>query len=739
MKRQLPPTARPAFLSEGGEMGRAIAVRDWSKTALGPLDDWPENLCSALALMLPSNEPMALAWGPHRILLYNDSYRMLCGSRHPHILGLDFRRSHPPGWPAIRAAFNRAAHGEGSCVENQPVLFDHNGYYEESFFNFSFSPVHDEQHHVAGIFMTVAGQTAKVLSIRRRRALVALASRNGEARTVQGALQLAAATLAPFDLDLPFLLLYRTRDNGVELVSHAGFNEDHISHNVPPTVADGADWPFEMALKSGGPFEVMIGDRLGAVPVGPYPELPQRAFILPITPPGYSGPAAFAVAGVSPRLTLNEAYRAFYGLLATTLTAFLAYTEDREAEEMRAKAQLEAYWEHFRQMAAAVEKSEELFRTLADQVPVIVFMTAPDNATYWNKFWLNYTGLSATESHDKGWRVAAHPDDVAEAIAVYNGAVARQETVTHELRLRRHDGIYRWFQFTVGPRYASDGTLSGFSGIAIDVTERRETATLLESLVRERTSELQRSNEDLQQFAHVTSHDLKEPVRKVKTFTSMLSEDADNHLSERSKGYLQRIKSATDRMLTMINGVLSYSTITASEPEWQPVPLNELLASILEDLEVPIRQKGATVVCGRLPVLEGSPVLLYQLFYNLVNNALKFTREGVAPRIDISRHPDRLPGWTRIEVRDNGIGFEPDYAEHIFETFTRLHSKDRYEGTGLGLALCRKIVQRHGGHISAQGMPGEGALFVVSLPLALTDRRPEGDGREKESGEGVLK
>ncbi|RYY90641.1 MAG: ATP-binding protein [Chitinophagaceae bacterium] len=141
-------------------------------------------------------------------------------------------------------------------------------------------------------------------------------------------------------------------------------------------------------------------------------------------------------------------------------------------------------------------------------------------------------------------------------------------------------------------------------------------------------------------------------------------------------------------------------------------------------MEVPIRQKNVLINHGALPVLHGSPVLLYQLFYNLLNNALKFSSNHVQPQIHLSFRPDRVPGWARIEVRDNGIGFEQEYAGHIFETFTRLHSKDVYEGSGLGLALCRKIVQRHGGEIWAQGEPGEGAAFTVILPLEReTERR----------------
>ncbi|GAA4339318.1 PAS domain-containing sensor histidine kinase [Flaviaesturariibacter amylovorans] len=725
MRNPKPSLSLPGFLTDG-EMGRTIAARDWSRSPLGPLDYWPESLRSALSLLLPSNEPMALAWGPHFTLLYNDSYRMLCGDGHARTLGHDFRRCHPPGWPGIGPAFRRAARGEASSIENQRLFFDHNGYPEECFFTFSFSPVPGADGSVAGVLVQVLSQTAKLLAVRRCSALRALASRNGEAHSVEAALSLAALTLAPFDLDLPFLLLYRAHEGGNRLVAHAGFTEDHAGHTVPPQVAEDADWPFENAVRTGTPFEVLVGDRLGAVPVGPYPEAPQRAFILPITPPGYTGPAAFAVAGVSPRLTLNEAYLAFYELLSVALTAFLAYTEDRAAGEARAKAQLQAYWEHFRQMAAAVQKSEELFRGLADQVPVVVFMTAPDNATYWNKFWLEFTGLSAVESHAKGWRVAAHPDDVAGAIAAYNNAVACHASVTHELRLRRHDGVYRWFQFTVAPRYSADGSLSGYSGIAVDVTERRDAASLLESLVRDRTAELRRSNEDLQQFAHVTSHDLKEPTRKIKTFAGMLDDDPETRLSERGRICLAKIRSATDRMFMMINGVLSYSSIKESEPDREAVPLEALLSAIREDLEVAIADKRARIISHALPVLLGSPVLLYQLFFNLLNNALKFAREDGTPVIELSSQPDALPGWTRIEVRDNGIGFDQHYAEHIFETFTRLHSKDHYEGTGLGLALCRKIVQRHGGHISAQGAAGQGAVFVLVLPTSPGPLSPGG-------------
>ncbi|MEI6948187.1 two-component regulator propeller domain-containing protein [Paraflavisolibacter sp. H34] len=247
----------------------------------------------------------------------------------------------------------------------------------------------------------------------------------------------------------------------------------------------------------------------------------------------------------------------------------------------------------------------------------------------------------------------------------------------------------------------------------------------LEVLVAERTRELQRSNEDLQQFAHVASHDLKEPVRKMKTFTNFLTEALEGRLNDREKNYLHKVHSAVDRMFIMIEGVLAYSTINAQEQTYEPVNLNEVLKHIESDLEVLIHQKAAVIQHAPLPVVEGAPVLLYQLFYNLINNSLKFTKPGRPPVIALSSEIFSKQGkeWARIIVKDNGIGFDQKYAERIFGTFTRLNAKDKFEGTGLGLALCKKIVERHGGSIAAHSQENEGAAFEILLPLKRLEKK----------------
>lgn len=275
--------------------------------------------------------------------------------------------------------------------------------------------------------------------------------------------------------------------------------------------------------------------------------------------------------------------------------------------------------------------------------------------------------------------------------------------------------------------------------MATDVTEQVQTrkkveesenryralSETLEQQVTARTKELQRSNEDLQQFAHVASHDLKEPVRKIRTFTGRLEKQLQGKLDEPSTHFIERIHAAANRMAVMIDGVLMYSSVNSGTQKAELTDLNEVIRNIEADLEVALERSGGTILAGELPVVEGAPVLLYQLFYNLVNNSIKFAKTGVAPFIGISAEIIEESGRqvARITVKDNGIGFDAQYARQIFETFTRLNSKDQYEGTGLGLSLCKKIAERHEGSIVAHGRDGEGAEFVLTLPLRQSEVR----------------
>lgn len=293
----------------------------------------------------------------------------------------------------------------------------------------------------------------------------------------------------------------------------------------------------------------------------------------------------------------------------------------------------------------------------------------------------------------------------------------------------RGDQSQQWIYYVCTPILNSEGEVDLVIGTITDITlqkeaenlvlkEQKDSAERLEKLVAQRTKELKDSNDGLQQFAHVASHDLKEPVRKVKIFGGRLQEEFGDVLPERAGLYLSKIASAADRMIAMIDGVLQYSTIQAVPEVKEWIDLTELVDAIESDLEILFQQRHATIIYGPLPKVNGVPVMIYQLFYNLINNAIKFAQTDRPPVIELFAEQVQVQGqpFHRIIVKDNGIGFEADEAEKIFQTFARLHPKDLYDGTGLGLSLCRKIVERHGGTISASSEMDKGSEFTILLP-----------------------
>ena len=374
------------------------------------------------------------------------------------------------------------------------------------------------------------------------------------------------------------------------------------------------------------------------------------------------------------------------------------------------------------------KKAEERFRTLAESLPQLVWMTnEKGELDYASSKWKQYSGVEPTNRET--WNEIVHRDDIAVIKKNWTGSLASGQVYRCEARLKNKTGDYRWHFVQGDPVRDEEGKIIKWIGAFTDIHDQKTVSEKLESLVAERTRDLQRSNDDLQQFAHVASHDLKEPVRKIRTFIDRFALEYGKGLPERADTYLKKIDAAATRMYQMIDGVLDYSGISTAEQTLEMVDLTETIRHIESDLEVVIHQKSATLQYNSLPVIEGSSVLIHQLFYNLVNNSLKFSKPDRAPLIQLSANPisgaDAMREWnlyraanyTQILIQDNGIGFSQDQAERIFKTFTRLNARERYEGTGLGLALCKKIVERHHGVIFAVGMEGMGAIFKIVLPL----------------------
>ncbi|MFQ5571646.1 MAG: PAS domain S-box protein [Rhodothermales bacterium] len=248
-----------------------------------------------------------------------------------------------------------------------------------------------------------------------------------------------------------------------------------------------------------------------------------------------------------------------------------------------------------------------------------------------------------------------------------------------------------------------------------DITERKRAEEALQHYA----DDLKRSNQELEQFAYIASHDLQEPLRKIQAFGDRIQDKYLHLLDERPQDYFQRMQSAAARMQTLITDLLALSRVTSKAQPFVAVDLGEVVSEVLSDLEVQIEQTGGRVEVGALPVVEADRVQMRQLFQNLIGNALKFHREGVAPRVriggEVSCNGEASLRQCVLSVRDNGIGFERKYVDRIFRPFQRLHGRSRYEGTGIGLAICEKIVQRHGGGITVESEPGEGTTFFIAL------------------------
>jgi PAS domain S-box-containing protein len=372
-----------------------------------------------------------------------------------------------------------------------------------------------------------------------------------------------------------------------------------------------------------------------------------------------------------------------------------------------------------------IRESEQQLNELANAMPQLVWVAKPSGEViYYNDRVSEFAGARKLNGLWI-WEGLVHPDHLEETNKVWKQAISTGTPYQTEHLIKMKDGNYRWFLSRALPLKNEEGKILKWFGTATDIHTAREYSAVLEEEVRKRTVELnelnqslKHSNQELQQFAHVASHDLKEPLRKIKTFAGRLAKDPDNVLSESSKLYLNKVNSASDRMSAMVEGVLNYSVINVAQQNLQLIDLNDVVENIESDLELVISAKKAVIEYEHLPSIEGSYVLLYQMLYNLVNNSLKFSRKDVPPHIRISSQTFRDNIRTvQLKVEDNGIGFDPDYAETIFQSFSRLNSKDQFEGTGLGLSLCKRIAERHGGSIRAIGNPGVGSTFVITLPL----------------------
>lgn len=354
-------------------------------------------------------------------------------------------------------------------------------------------------------------------------------------------------------------------------------------------------------------------------------------------------------------------------------------------------------------------ESENKFTTLAEATPVMIWMTNSENLTfYFNKSWLDFTGKALEEQIGTGWFKNVHPEDW-KVFNDLNNQFKNNEPYTCVYRLLRHDGLYRYILEIASPRLAPDGSFAGYMGSCLDISEMKEAQIELA----EKAKELVRSNEELEQFAYVASHDLQEPLRMIGSYVQLVGKRIEAGKTDGLEEYMKFAVDGVARMQGLISDLLQFSRVNRKGNPFASVDMTETMKIVSAHLVKRIEETGATLTFDPLPVVNGDSFQLIRLFQNLVENALKFKAPGRSPIVHVSVQ-EKEHEW-QFSIADNGIGIDNKFYTRIFVIFQRLHGRDEYEGTGLGLAICKKIVERHGGEIWVESEEGKGSTFYLTI------------------------
>lgn len=673
------------FIRGGGEMGALIRGFDWSESSLGTPEQWPLSLRTALGIVLNSGFPMFLYWGNEGICFYNDACIPVlgnAGTQHASV-GKTCREISPDTWNILGPYIIEVMEtGEPMQFEDLPFPLAANSPVQDQFWTFSCSPVFDEAGKVNGVLASGIETTERIQAVHKL---------EESEKRFQNLVQKATVGI----------IVMTDENMTVEIVNDAYGK-----------------------LIDKGPDE-LIGKSLFEIIPEAEPYFRQIANKVRTEGKSFSTfdqPYSINNEGNRKSGFLNlicQQYKEPNGkegimVLCQDVTEQVISQKKMEESEQRARSIVESA-----PFPIGVYIGREMRISLANQAIIDVWGKGNDVI---GKLYSEI--LPELDNQE----IFGQLDNVFTQGKAFHARNQRVDIVV-EGRLQAF-----YFNYSFTPLFDSEGNVYGVMNTAAEVTDQALARHKIEEIVAERTRELaeansnlQRSNAELAQFAYIASHDLQEPVRKVSTFAQLLETNLQK-TDERSLHYVSKIKDSASRMLVLIRDVLAYSQLSKKAERIKPIQLGYVIEEIKNDLDLLIEQKTAEIICNDLPVIEGIPLQILQLFANLITNALKFSRNDIRPVITISctvlekqqyaqyQLPFTKGTYYDLEVRDNGIGFNQEHAEQIFNIFQRLHGKKEYEGTGIGLAMCKKIVQNHHGHIYATSSRDGGAVFHVILP-----------------------
>lgn len=384
-------------------------------------------------------------------------------------------------------------------------------------------------------------------------------------------------------------------------------------------------------------------------------------------------------------------------------------------------------------LAEKLRESENDYRILTDSLPLMMFSVNNRGLINYSNKWLQYfLGTIPKELNSSSWKSLLHPEDAVSFGRELATAVQKQIQLSGKYRFKeKSTGDFLWHLITIIPLKNESEIIQRWIGFIVDIDAqvqveqtRKDNYQLKEMQKRlvenqeelqQKIVELNRSNYELEQFAHLASHDLQEPLRKLFFYSDVIKKRYSQSIDQSGIMMLNNMALAASRMKELINDLLSYSQLQQQKLLFENVDLNAIMEDIIREMDLMIKEKNATIEVSNLPNITGNSLRLRQLFTNLISNALKYSKKDVSPEIMVTGRP--VDDTVVISVHDNGIGFEEEYSEKIFGLFERLHTRDKFPGTGIGLSICKRIAELHQGSISARSIPNEYSVFEVTLPL----------------------
>lgn len=671
------------FISNNGEMAKLIIEQDWTQTSLGHPNTWPQSLKTTLSILINSKFPTVLFWGKDLVCFYNDAFRPSLGieGKHPWSLGKKGEEMWEEIWPIIKPWLDRVlSGGESVWMENQLVPFYRNGRIEDIYWTFCYNAVYDETNQPAGVFVTCTETTQIILA----QNILQESEKNFRNMVMQAPVGICIVRNENMKVEVVnalFLELVGRRREEMEnkpyweVLKEAADHYSPILNNV-----------FETGISySGSEHKVML-TRNGKN---------EDVYISFVYEP------------------IRDEKNTIERVMIVAIDVTPQVLSRLEVEESRVKEQL-------------VIEASQLGVFEVDLKANFVVASPRLNEIF---------GIE--NSHQRTSYVdIIHPEDLPKRKVAYEEAY-RTGKLFYEGRICKPDGNIRWMRTLGIVLFDKDQVPEKLIGVTQDITEQKEFEVELNKKVEERTVELQKknaelqlSNQKLEEFAHAASHDLKEPMRKISFFIGRLKNQLQQRLQDEEVQTFSRVETSVRRMVSLVDDLLQYSHLNQIPLEKETADLNKKIQFVLEDLELTIKEKKATIEIGHLPTIQGYRRQLQQLFQNLISNSLKYAKTDVAPNIIIrsqqvlsKTYPDvfsekETGEYYLIEVADNGIGFDASYGEDIFKLFYRLHQKEEFSGTGIGLAIARKVMENHNGKIVADSKPGEGTTFRLFFPVS---------------------